>query len=191
MNGVENWLHDKVHHAANRLMWLGVALLILGIAALVFPFLSTLVITIFVGWLLIISGLLALYGAFSLHGAGPFFGALLYGLLSLAAGVFITARPIGGALAVTLALGAVFLVQGAYEVYFGFELRPMKSWVWMVASGLASIILSLVILMGLPVSSLVALGIVLGVNFVSSGFALIMVAGAARQGIDNKLGAHA
>ena len=184
MNKIENWLHDKVRQGANRLMGLGVALLVLGIAALAFPFFSTLVITLFVGWMLILSGLVTLYAAFSLHGAGPFFGALLYGLLSVAAGIFITARPVGGALAVTLALSAVLLFQGAYEVYFAFDLKPMKGWGWMVGSGVASIVLSLIILMGLPVSSLVALGIILGINFISSGFALIMVGGGARQAVD-------
>jgi uncharacterized membrane protein HdeD (DUF308 family) len=191
MSKIENWLHDRVHQTADRLMWLGVALLVLGIVALAFPFFSTLVITLFVGWMLILSGLAALYGAFSLHGAAPFFGALLYGLISVAAGVFTIARPVGGALAVTLALSAVLLLQGAYELYFAFELRPMRGWGWMVGSGLASIALSLIILMGLPVTSLVALGIILGINFVSSGFALIMVGGAARKGFDAKIAAHA
>ena len=191
MSKIENWLHDKVHKAADRLMWLGVGLLLLGIAALVFPFMSTLVITLFVGWLLVIGGVMALYGAFAVRGVGPFFGALLYSLVTIAAGVFIIARPIGGEVAVTLALGAVFLLQGAYETYYGFELEPMRGWGWMVASGLASILLSFVILTGLPVSSLLSLGIILGVNFVSSGLALIMVAGAARKGFDAKVTAHA
>jgi uncharacterized membrane protein HdeD (DUF308 family) len=188
---IENWLHDKVHKAANQLMWLGVALLVLGVVALVFPFFSTLVITLFVGWLLILSGLLSLYTAFSIRGAGPFFGALLYSLLSIAAGVFILARPVGGELAVTLALGALFVVQGTYELYFAFELKPLRGWGWMVASGLASIVLSLIILMGLPVSSLVTLGIILGVNFVSSGLALVIVGGAARKEFDAKVAPHA
>lgn len=188
---IENWLHDKVHEAADRLIWLGLALLVLGIAALVFPFFSTLVITLFVGWLLILNGFVGLFGAFSIRGAGPFFGALLYSLLSVAAGVFIIARPVGGEVAVTLALGAIFVIQGAYELYFAFELKPLRGWGWMVASGIASVGLALLVLLGLPVTSLVALGVVLGVNFVSSGLALIMVGGAARKEVDAKVAAHA
>jgi uncharacterized membrane protein HdeD (DUF308 family) len=191
MSKIENWLHDKVHKAADRLRWLGVGLLLLGIAALVFPLMSTLVITLFVGWLLIVGGLMALVGAFYMRGAGPFFGALLASLVTIAAGAFVIARPIGGELALTLTLGAVFLLQGAYETYLGFELEPMKGWGWMVVSGLASIVLSFVILTGLPVSSLMSLGIILGVNFVSSGFALVMVGGAARKELDAKMGTHA
>ena len=70
------------------------------------------------------------------------------------------------------------------QVGIAFDLKPMKGWGWMVGSGVASIALSLIILMGLPVSSLVALGIILGINFISSGFALIMVGGGARQAVD-------
>ena len=187
---IENWLHDKVHQAADRLLWMGLALLVLGIGALAFPFVSTLVITLFAGWLLILSGFVSLYGAFSLRGAGPFFGALLYSLFSIAAGIFIIARPVGGEIAVTLALGTVFVIQGAYELYFAFELKPLHGWGWMVASGIASIVLALVILMGLPLTSLVSLGMVLGVNFVSSGLALVMVGGAARKEFSTKV-AHA
>lgn len=186
----ENWLHDKIHQAANKLLWMGLALLVLGIGALAFPFFSTFVITLFVGWFLILSGFVNLFGAFSIRGAGPFFGALLYSLLSIAAGVFIIARPAGGAIAVTLALGAIFVIQGAYELYFAFELKPLRGWGWMVTSGIASIVLAFLILVGLPGTSLVSLGVVLGVNFVSSGLALAMVGIAARKEFSTKV-AHA
>src|SRR5262249_33274612 len=99
----ESSLHKRIGGAANSVLILGVALLIVGIAALVFPMVTTLVGTIFVGWLLIFWGLVSVFGAFSIRGTGPFFGALLFGLLSLAAGIFMLAQPTGGALAITLA----------------------------------------------------------------------------------------
>ena len=178
---VENVFHTKVREGANHLMWLGVALVVIGIAALVFPMISSLVATLFVGWVLVFSGAATLYGAFSMRGAGPFFGALLLGLLSLAAGVFILARPIGGELGITLGLGALFMIQGAYEAAFAFEVRPATGWAWMLVSALASIVLSLVILAGWPGVSLIALGAIIGVNFLSSGLGFLMVGSAARR----------
>ncbi|HXQ46445.1 MAG TPA: DUF308 domain-containing protein, partial [Caulobacteraceae bacterium] len=133
------------------------------------------------GWLLIISGALSLWVALSIRGAGPFFGALLFSLLSIAAGVFIIARPGVGALAITIALGSLFMVQGAFEAVFAFEVRPARGWGWMLLSAIASIVLSVIILSGLPAMSLVTLGILIGVNFISSGLAYLLVGGAVKR----------
>jgi uncharacterized membrane protein HdeD (DUF308 family) len=171
----------QVRHEAGRFIWLGVALLVIGVAALVFPVVSTLAATFFVGWVLVLSGAVTLFGAFSLRGAGPFFGALVLGLLSVAAGVFIFARPQIGELAITLSLGALFMLQGAFELVLAFELRPARGWLWMLASAVASIVLAIAILSGWPGTSMIALGIVLGVNFISSGLAYVLLGGAVKR----------
>jgi uncharacterized membrane protein HdeD (DUF308 family) len=176
----EGVFHSHIRKEANHLMWLGGGQLLIGIAALAFPVFSTLVAALLVGWVLIFSGVAALYGAFMLRGARPFFGALLLGLLSLACGVFILARPIGGALAITLCLGALFMIQGAFEAALAFDVRPTRGWVWMLTSAIASILLSLAIITGWPGSSLIALGVVIGVNFVSSGLAYLFLGSAAK-----------
>jgi uncharacterized membrane protein HdeD (DUF308 family) len=180
---VENVFHQQVRKEAASLVWLGVAFLAIGVAALVFPAVSTLAATLFVGWMLIISGLLAVFGAFSIRGAGPFFGALLFGLLSLAAGVFLLARPVNGELAITLALGALFMVQGAFELFLAFEVRPAPAWTWMLVSALASILLSVLIIAGWPRTSMVTLGILIGVNFASTGLGYIMIGNGAKRAL--------
>jgi uncharacterized membrane protein HdeD (DUF308 family) len=52
-------------------------------------------------------------------------------------------------------------------------MRPHRGWVWMLLSGLASVVLALVIAVGLPGISLIALGILLGINFLSTGLGYI------------------
>jgi uncharacterized membrane protein HdeD (DUF308 family) len=173
--------HTQVRKEAGRFIWLGVALMVIGVAALVFPAVSTLAATFFVGWILILSGAATLFGAFSIRGAGPFFAALVLGLLSVAAGVFIFARPQIGELAITLSLGALFMLQGAFELVLAFELRAARGWQWMLLSALASILLAIVILAGWPGTSMITLGIVLGVNFISSGLAYLMLGGAVKR----------
>ena len=136
---------------------------------------STLVATLLVGWVLLISGCVTLAGSFSIHGTGPFFGALLLGLLSTAAGVFLVFHPLAGAVALTLMVGVIFMVQGAFEVFFAFELRPFSSWVGMLVSGIASILIALLIAAGWPAISVVVLGILLGVNFITTGVGYMSV----------------
>jgi uncharacterized membrane protein HdeD (DUF308 family) len=174
-------LGKELHKGTSHLIWVGIALLVVGVVALVFPMVATLLVTLFVGWLLIISGVLTLSVAFSTRGDHPFFGALLLSLLSIATGVFIIARPGLGAIAITIALGAMFMVQGAFEAVFAFEVRPARGWSWMLVSAIASIVLSLIILSGLPAISLVTLGILIGVNFISSGVAYLLVGGAVKR----------
>ncbi|WP_395444829.1 HdeD family acid-resistance protein [Caulobacter sp. UC70_42] len=171
----------QIKKGANRLMWLGGALLVVGVAALVFPVLSTLVATAFVGWLVFIFGLATLFASFSIREAGPFFGALLSSLLSIAGGVFILMRPDVGALGLTICLGALFMVQGAFEMMLAFHLRPEKGWAWMLVSAVTSILLSLAIVSGLPGTSLISLGVILGFNFISTGVAYLFVGGTVKH----------
>ena len=177
----KNGFHEQVRHTAGRLTWLGVALIALGVAALVFPAISTLIATVFVGWLLVLSGVLIVLSAFQIRGTGPFFGALLLGLLSVAAGVLMLARPGVGELAITLTLGFLFMLQGAYEAFLAFEVRPARGWSWMLLSAICSIVLSIVIVLGLPGVSLVALGIIIGVNLITSGVAYAFVGNTVRS----------
>lgn len=166
-------LHTRLRASSRHLFWLGLALTIVGIVAIVFPVVSTLATALFVGWMLLLAGIFLFVGSFTIHGTGPFFGALLIALLTLAAGVFLLFNPLAGAVALTVILGVVFLIQGAFELTLAFEMRPHRAWVWMLLSGLASVVLGLIIAFGLPAISLIALGIVIGINFLSTGLGYI------------------
>ena len=167
--------HARLRGSANRLLWLGLAMTTLGIAAIAFPMFSTLVAALLVGWAFLVSGALTFFGSFSIHGTGPFFGALLLSLISLSAGSFLLFNPLAGAVALTLLVGVIFALQGAFELVFALEVRPHLGWLGMLVSGIASVILSLVIAAGWPAISTIALGILLGVNFVSTGIAYVIV----------------
>ncbi|MEJ1970382.1 MAG: DUF308 domain-containing protein [Rhizomicrobium sp.] len=174
-NVSDNLFHGRVRASSGRLLWLGIALTVLGVAALVFPIVSTLVAALLVGWTLLFAGAFTFAGSFSIHGTGPFFGALLTGLISLAAGAFLLFNPLGGAVALTLILGVIFMLQGAFEIFFAFELRPHAGWQGMLLSGLASVVMAILIAAGWPGVSVFLLGILLGVNFITTGLGYIFV----------------
>jgi len=168
-------LTGRIRSASNRLFWVGIAMVVLGIVAVVFPMMSTLVAELMVGWMLLFSGGITLWGAFSIHGTGPFFGAFLLGLLSVAAGVFLLFHPLAGVMALTLLVAFILSLQGAVEVSFAFSMRPVDGWVGVLLSGLASIVLAIVIAAGWPAISVVALGIILGMNFLTTGLSNIFL----------------
>jgi uncharacterized membrane protein HdeD (DUF308 family) len=165
----------KLHAASGALLGFGLAMAALGAAAIAFPMFSTLVATSLVGWVFLISGILMFLNAFPFHGTGPFFGALLISLLSVVAGAFLVFNPLAGAVGLTVIMGAVFLVQGAYEIAFAMEMRPRPGWFWMLVSGLASLVLALVIAAGLQSISTVVLGILLGINLLTTGIGYTMI----------------
>ncbi|HEX4078710.1 MAG TPA: HdeD family acid-resistance protein [Rhizomicrobium sp.] len=170
--------HDRLKSSSRHMLWLGVAMVLVGIAAIVFPILSSLVAAIFVGWVFLISGGFLFVGSFSIHGTGPFFGALLLSLLSIAAGVFLLWNPLAGEVALTLLVGLLMMFQGAFEIFFAFEMRPHTGWVGMLISGLMSAVLAILIVAWWPGVSLIVLGILLGVNLLSSGIGYILVSNA-------------
>jgi uncharacterized membrane protein HdeD (DUF308 family) len=165
----------RLRAASGRLFWLGLAMVALGIAAIVFPIFFTLVAALLVGWVLLIFGGFVLIGAFSIHGTGPFFGALLFGLLCVVAGFFLLLHPLAGAVALTLVVGILFLFQGAFEMFFAFEMRPYSGWVAVLLSGVASIVVAVLIAAGWPKISVIVLGLLLGVDFLSTGFSYLFV----------------
>ncbi len=176
MSGVfsgDSIFHGRLRRAAPGLFWLGLVMVLLGLAAIFFPMVATLAATVLVGWLLLVFGVFALFGAFSIHGTGPFFAALVLGLLALAAGFFLLFSPLAGAVALTLLAGIIFLLQGAFELVFAVEMRPVGGWIGMLLSGIASIIVALFIIAFWPGISLILLGILLGVNFLTTGFAYL------------------
>lgn len=165
----DNLFHGRLHAASRKMFWFGAVMAAVGLAAFIFPIFATLAATALVGWVLLVSGALILSAAFSIHGTGPFFGALLSALLFLAAGVFLLFHPLAGAMVLTVIVGVTFLLQGAFELVFALELRPRGGWVSMLVSGIASIAVALIIVAGWPLISIVALGILLGVNFLTTG----------------------
>jgi len=171
----EKLLHGRLRSAKSWLLWVGIIMVGLGIAAIVWPAFSTLVATLYVGWMLLLFGVAALFGSFSIHGTGPFFGALLLALLSIAAGVFLLANPVGGEAALTLVLAFIFMFQGASELVLALDVRPFAGWVAMLISGIITIVLALLIVAEWPGISLVVLGVLVGANFISTGIGYIAI----------------
>lgn len=177
----DGFFRTSMPAASRGMLWSGIAMVVLGIAALLFPLVSTVVTTLMVGWMLLFFGGITLFSSFAIHGTGPFFGALLGGLLALAAGVFLLLNPLAGAVALTLLVAGLFSLQGAFEISFALEMRPHNGWVTMLISGVISVVVAVWIVATWPGISLVLLGVLFGINFVSTGIAYILLSRALRR----------
>lgn len=165
---------ERLTERKDDIFWSGAAISVVGILALLFPAFTTFTVELMIGWVLILAGTATLYGAFSVEGTGPFFGELLLGLLKLALGLYLVTHPNAGIVALTIILAFVFMIDGAVQLVLAFDVRPRDGWIWVLLSGLVSIGVGLLVAAGLPGSSRVALGILVGINFLSTGIAFIM-----------------
>ena len=155
--------------------WTGWLAIAAGALAVLFPLIGTLTVTAFAGVALMISGGVMAYMAFS-HSGWALAGQLLAGLLSIAGGLVMLAFPLIGAFWLTVMLAAVFASEGAMQIWSSLKLRPDGSWKWMLASGVVSVILAVLVLLFIPTTLPWMLGLFVGFNLFSTGVALVMLA---------------
>ena len=162
----------------------GILLVILGLAAMIVPPLASLAVTIFVGWMFLISGIAGLALTFWARGMPGFWWSLISAMLAVVAGIILLAQPVQGIYALTLVIGVYFLAEGVATIMYALEHRRELSerWVWLLVSGIFDILISFIIISGLPGSAEWAIGLLVGINLVFGGAALIGMALAARQG---------
>jgi uncharacterized membrane protein HdeD (DUF308 family) len=161
----------------------GVVLLVLGATAIVIPPLATLAATLVLGWLFLVSGVVGLFTTFLMRHAPGFWWSLISAALAVLVGSLLLARPVSGAFSVTLVLIAFFVIEGVASIMFALEHKRELSgrWGWMLASGVVDLLLALMILAGLPGTAAWALGLLVGINMVFGGAALIAMALHARH----------
>ena len=161
----------------------GIILVALGAAAIVVPPIATLTITIFLGWLLAISGLVGLFTTLRMRGVPGFWWSLFSAVLAIFVGGLLIGEPISGAFSLTFLLIAFFIIEGVVSVMFALDHRRelAGAWGWMLASGIVDLVLATVILAGLPGTAAWAIGLLVGINLTFGGVALVAMALQARK----------
>jgi uncharacterized membrane protein HdeD (DUF308 family) len=155
---------------------LGILLVLIGMAAIAFPFLSTIAAKIAIGWIFLVAGVVEVFHAFYVQRWAGFFWNLLIGLLYILAGGWLAFFPLTGILTLTVVIAALFIIEGVMEFIMGFRMRPHEGWGWVVLSGLVALAAGLLIALSLPASAVWALGLLAGINLLFSGWSFIYLA---------------
>src|SRR5271156_2398936 len=161
----------------------GIVLVILGLAAIILPPLAGLAVTIFLGWMFLVSGIAGLAMTFWARQMPGFWWSLISAALAVLAGLVLLARPMQGVLTLTIVVGAYFLAEGVATIMYALEHRKELSgrWSWLLVAGLMDILIAFFIIGGLPGSAEWALGLLVGINMLFGGATLIGMALAARN----------
>ena len=172
----------EIAQSAGWFVGIGVLSAILGVMAIAFPLFSTIATAIWIGWMFLISGVLMLFHALFAWRWPASVWNLLIALLYIGAGAWILYAPLAGVMSLTLVIAALFLAEGVSETVIAFRLRPLDGWGSMLFSGLAAMAAGILIAYELPSSAAWALGLLLGLNLLSTGLSFVLLAFACRQG---------
>lgn len=162
-----------------------ILLIVLGVLAIALPLLAAIAITSVVAWLMIFGGITHLSVAFSSRGAS-FFWELLVSLAYIFAGGYMAFHPLIGAVTLTLLLTWFFLIEGVLEIAAFFQMRRHGGSGWMLVDGIITLALAGLIWAHWPSSSLWAIGTIVGISMVVSGWKWLMIALISRKALSGE-----
>jgi uncharacterized membrane protein HdeD (DUF308 family) len=152
----------------------GIVCILVGFFAIGRPGLAALAITQLIGAFILVSGAFLLFAALFGKARQHRFLDLLSAVLRLLVGVVIMANLITGLLALTLLLGAVFIVEGIYSTILGLKLRGKNgAWIWMLLNGIAALVLGGMLFAKFPSDAAWAVGLLFGINSLFTGVSLL------------------
>ncbi len=160
----------------NRLLLTGVVLAVLGLVAMVSPSVAGNAVVYIIGGLLLVTGLIQLFTGWREESTTSKLTNVIQGAIVGVAGGAVLAHPFYGLAALSLVLAIFFLVAGIWKIATSFTYRPAAGWLALLASGALDFVLGWMIWRQWPMSGLWAIGILVGVDLLSTGLALIALA---------------
>jgi len=174
-------LMERVKQNSGMVITIGVVMLIFGILAIASPFVAGLSIAITIGILLIMGGLAQLFFAFTASSFGKGIWVFILGALTVFIGIAMVGQPDAALATLTLFLAAYFIVEGIFEIIWAFQIKPVKGWGWTLFSGIISLLLGIMIWRQFPLSGAWAIGTLVGIKFIFTGWTMIAFGGAAKS----------
>ena len=156
------------------LLVLGIVYGIVGWVAIGYPMAATIAIELLLGYMLLVAGIISVVGAFFSGNWKNLVLILLSGILYLIVGFLLVTNLKEGIIALTLLLAAFLFVEGFFKIINALQVKPAKNWIWILVSGIASVILGIMIWAEFPESSAFVIGLLFGIYFLINGFGLIM-----------------
>ncbi|TMJ58132.1 MAG: HdeD family acid-resistance protein [Alphaproteobacteria bacterium] len=181
IEGMRRQIAAAIHAHWKLVLAQGIVLMVLGLLAVAMPNIATLAVEIFVGWLFLIAGILRAVSVWHARQMPGFGWSMLGALLAVLLGLILIARPLAGVLTLTMVLVAFFILEGITAIVVAVQHRDhLKSWGWVLFSGIIDLLLAYLIWQGWPSSAGWAIGLLVGINMIFFGLSLVMTALAAR-----------
>jgi uncharacterized membrane protein HdeD (DUF308 family) len=174
-------ISEAIQRARRWLMVTGVLVLVIGVTAVAVPVIASVAITIFIGWVLVVAGVLAVMHAISHRAA-------LRGLdaaLTLVAGLYLLIFPLSGTVSLTFIVAVWFFASGVLSLIAAMRRRDAPDMAMTAFGGVISVILGVLIAVNLPSSAGWAIGLLVGINLIFWGVRALVGAHALKTLLDH------
>jgi len=170
---------DGIRSNAKTAKWVGVFLVIAGIVSLFAPLAAGAALATMVGLLLAFGGISLLLLAFRAGSFGHGMVVFLVGALTAVAGIYMMSEPGVALVTMGVFLAMYFAVTGIVEIIYALRLKPVQGWGWLLFGGIVSLLLGIMMWRQMPLSGAWAIGVLVGIRLLMSGFELLAMGGAA------------
>jgi len=174
------WM-DEAKKNSGFLIFLGILTVIFGVVAIGSPLITGVAVAVFVGFLLLASGVARIVHSLKSQQWGTGFWGTVIGVLGVAAGLLMIFRPLVGLVTMTMLLAIYFLVDGISEIIAAFKIKPDQGWGWVLFNGVIAVLLGLMIWRQWPVSGAWAIGLLVGIHILITGWSMIILGSGARR----------
>ena len=172
---------NTITPSGGRLSILGFIAVALGVIAIAAPAVAAGTVVITVGLTMLAAGITQLVegirGESWRHRMVP----VILGLIGSVSGVLVLAHPLLGLGFLTLLLVVFFVLEGFWKMFASLKFRNYQGWIWMLLSGVLSLLLGVLIWNQWPLSGVWAIGILVGVELLSTGISLVILGSAVRE----------
>jgi uncharacterized membrane protein HdeD (DUF308 family) len=158
------------------LMFIGVSAIVVGCVAILVPAVASVGTAIFIGWILLVVGGFLVAAAFSAHSIGTVLLRLLWAALTVIVGIWLIVEPHNGTLTLTFVLGVYFLFMGLTRTVVAFANRGQPNAGLLGLSGVAGLLIGILVLVKFPSSADWAIGLLVGIDLIFAGWTLTSVA---------------
>jgi len=155
---------------------IGICLIILGVAAVVWPVLAGLASVVYIGIALIVAGVAELMQAYRIKGASNKTVWTIFGILTILCGGSLWLHPFIGISFIVALLAGYFIIDGVFRIIAAFIKSERR--IWYVFNGIISLILGYLVismLMSKPFAADWILGTFFGINLIFKGFTIIAI----------------
>lgn len=159
----------------------GILLMLLGAVAILIPAVASWGVTIFIGWILVFGAVFLFGTAFSYREGGRLVVRLLWALATLIAGLYLLIDPGQGTETLTLVLIIYFVAMGIFRLLVAARERGQSGAGWLALNGLLSLVIGLFVGLDFPSSADWAIGLLVGIDFIFTGWVLVMISMAGKQ----------
>ncbi len=151
----------------------GILFIILGLCAMVIPQFFTVAIVIFLGWILLLGGVVHVSRAFVFSNMPGFGWWLFMGALQVFVGYLFITKPVAGVLTLTMLMTVFFALEGVAKISLALMMKPLANWGFILFSGVTALVFALIIWISWSEAAHWLLGLFLGINMVFMGWSLV------------------